>query len=159
MTFRSMLGTVCMTMMLLSAGPVLAAGCSVMNSGAFADEALKNINAQRKANGLAPVKLSSALGKAAAAHACDMSKRNFFSHVDPNGGTIVNRVEKAGYNYCFVAENIAWGQKSIGVVMDAWMHSKGHRKNMLTKKAKEFGVAAAQSPKGLQWVLVMGRSC
>ena len=43
------------------------------------------INADRKDEGLEPLKVNLQLSKLAADYASDMSRRKFFSHVDPDG--------------------------------------------------------------------------
>jgi uncharacterized protein YkwD len=85
-----------------------------------------------------------------------MSQNRYFSHTSPNGGTLADRVQAAGYPYCFAAENIAQGQQSAAEVMTAWMNSAGHRRNNLSDRATEYGVARAA---GDYWVLVLGSRC
>ncbi|WP_420010693.1 CAP domain-containing protein [Tateyamaria sp.] len=51
---------------------------------------------------------------------------------------------------------MAFGQQSLPAVMTAWMNSSGHRKNILSRKAKSVGVARAT---GDRWVMVLGASC
>ncbi len=114
------------------------------------------LNQVRSQRGLSQLARSDALARAAQAHATDMSQNGFFSHVSPNGGTLVDRVQAAGYPYCFVAENIAQGQQSAAEVMTAWMNSAGHRRNNLSDRATEYGVARAA---GDYWVLVLGSRC
>lgn len=112
------------------------------------------LNAFRAQNGQGAVALSPKLQKAAESHARDMAKRGYFAHNGPNGSTIGTRVKRSGYRYCFAAENIAKGQTSLAQVMDGWANSAGHRRNMLSDQAREFGLARAQ---GNIWVMVLGR--
>jgi uncharacterized protein YkwD len=114
------------------------------------------LNAVRAQRGLGQLTRSGALERAASAHANDMSRMGYFSHTSPAGGTLVDRVRAAGYPYCFVAENIAQGQQSAAEVMSSWMNSAGHRRNNLSERATEFGVARAA---GNYWVLVLGARC
>jgi uncharacterized protein YkwD len=79
-------------------------------------------------------------------HARDMARRKYFSHTSPSGKTIKNRLEEAGYtlsnlrSYAY-GENIAAGQKSISQVMDSWIKSEGHCKNIMNSKFREIGAA------------------
>jgi len=114
------------------------------------------LNLVRSQRGLSQLAPSNALARAAQAHANDMSQNGYFSHTSPNGGTLVDRVQAAGYPYCFVAENIAQGQQSAAEVMTSWMNSAGHRRNNLSDRATEYGVARAG---GNYWVLVLGSRC
>lgn len=56
-----------------------------------------------------------------------------------------------------VGENIAYGYSSRGVV-DAWMHSRGHRRNILDRQFRLIGVGAAKDANGAWFVSqVFGR--
>lgn len=112
------------------------------------------LNELRGQKGLSALTVSGKLTKAAAAHAQDMARRDFFSHTGSNGSALGDRVRAQGYGFCFAAENIAKGQKSERDVLQSWMASRGHRKNMLHRKATEYGIARAS---GDIWVLVLGR--
>lgn len=116
--------------------------------------AINVVNDYRAQKGLAPLRHSQRLETAARRHARDMARRGFFSHKGSNGSNVAQRVRAEGYDYCFVAENIAMGQKSLGEVMQAWATSKGHRKNMLDRRAAE--VALVKDENNI-WVMVLGR--
>ncbi|MEL7256918.1 MAG: CAP domain-containing protein [Pseudomonadota bacterium] len=94
------------------------------------------------------------LTKAAAAHARDMARKGFFSHQGSDGSSVADRVRRQGYGYCFVAENIAKGQRDLGAVLQSWAGSKGHRRNMLSREARDF--ALVRGPDNI-WVMVLGR--
>ncbi|MBS1529622.1 MAG: CAP domain-containing protein [Bacteroidetes bacterium] len=86
------------------------------------------------------------LEKAAIDHAQDMYYRNYFSHTSKDGRTMSDRVINAGYTFkgyktFTVGENIAEGQMTIDEVMDGWLKSPGHCKNLMNPSFKEVGVA------------------
>ena len=83
-----------------------------------------------------------------------MASRDYFSHVSPNGAKPSDRARRAGYRYCLIAENIANGYPTVAQVMEGWMKSKGHRKNILLSKVTEFGLARAQDN---IWVMVLAK--
>jgi len=112
------------------------------------------LNAERSARGLSPVRRSGQLAAAARAHAGEMSAKGYFSHRSANGNRLGDRVRAQGYGYCIVAENIAKGQPNERVVIDGWMRSSGHRRNILNPGVTEFGTAKAP---GNYWVLVLAR--
>lgn len=116
-------------------------------------QALGWVNEFRSQNRRKPLGISSALTRAAAAHADDMAKRAFFDHTGSDGSTIGTRVKRQGYGFCFVAENIAMGQRDLGQALASWRDSKGHRRNMLERRATEIGVAKGA---GNRWVMVLG---
>jgi uncharacterized protein YkwD len=129
------------------------------NVNQLATEIAAGVNASRLSNGLAALAYNPVLGRAATAHACDMSSHAFFGHKGSNGSNINARVRSAGYAACTVAENLAWGYPTSGQIIGGWMNSAGHRSNMLHPRVKEMGIGISQGGKGPNWVLVLGRSC
>lgn len=89
------------------------------------------INAERSAEGLAPLRRDAALERAAFAHAKDMAARGYFDHVSPEGQTPRRRLLAAGDCGLLTGENIAKGQRSTEEVVRDWMASEGHRRNNL----------------------------
>jgi uncharacterized protein YkwD len=56
------------------------------------------------------------------------------------------------------AENIAMGQSTAAAAMDSWMHSSGHRANILNANLTEIGTALARdSASRPYWVQVFGK--
>ncbi|EPX81182.1 CAP domain-containing protein [Litoreibacter arenae] len=110
-------------------------------------------NARAKA-GLSPLAPNAQLTAAARIHAQDMARGGFFSHQGSDRSTPSRRVVDQGYDFCFVAENIAQGWQTPQQVMQGWMDSAGHRANNLSTKATEYGAARAR---GDYWVLVLAR--
>lgn len=106
-------------------------------------EMIASVNAARKKAGLGPVTGSSRLDKAAQRHAEDMLARGYFAHKSPAGTTVRERAQAAGYNWRTIGENIAYGQTSVPEVMETWLNSPGHRKNILTASFAELGVGLA----------------
>ena len=87
------------------------------------------------------------LMEAAAYHANDMSKNNFFDHSSSDGTSFGDRVYSF-YGGNAIAENISAGMNTaIGVVMqllvDDGLSSLGHRKNILGSKYVAIGVKTA----------------
>jgi len=129
------------------------------NVNGLASEIAAGLNANRRANGHAPLQFSRRLGRAAMTHACDMGVNNFFDHRGSDGSTSQRRVQATGYRDCIVAENIAWGYPRSEQIINGWMNSPGHRRNMLHPRIEEYGIGISQGPKGPYWVLVVGKSC
>jgi uncharacterized protein YkwD len=134
---------------LLAAAPLFAQ--NVENMGAAAAAQLNDI---RMRNGLATLSVSAGLAQAASAHARDMQINGFFSHTGSDGTGIGDRARAAGYGFCFIAENISKGPPNLVQVIDGWMGSTGHRRNILSEGAREFAVVHAP---GDIWVMVLGR--
>jgi uncharacterized protein YkwD len=121
---------------------------------------LAAVNAERKHAGSPPLTANARLDQAAQHHAVDMLARNYFAHESPEGHTVRERAKDAGYTWRAIGENIAEGQTSIAEVMKTWMHSPGHRRNILDRDFKELGVGLALG-KGsggykVEWVQTFG---
>ncbi|THF71810.1 CAP domain-containing protein [Deinococcus sp. Arct2-2] len=87
----------------------------------------------------APVAWNGFLAVAARAHTADMAARNYFAHISPEGGTLVTRAEAAGYTtWRELGENIAAGY-TVQNVVQGWIDSPGHCKNLMDPKFKEMG--------------------
>ena len=97
------------------------------------------VNKERKANGLGTVALSDELCKVADVRAKEIVKS--FSHTRPNGTSCFTAFKENGVTYRYAGENIAYGQKTAIIVMNAWMNSTGHRANILNKNFGKIGIA------------------
>ncbi len=73
-------------------------------------------------------------------HSKDMGVKNFFSHTGSNGSTPWARMKSAGYTYTQAAENIAAGYSTPTAVVNGWMTSSGHCKNIMKSGLKQLGV-------------------
>jgi len=97
-----------------------------------------------------PLTMQAQLRKAARGHSVDMARRHYFSHTSLNGRTYRDRIEAAGYRrWTMLAENIAAGQRTPAQVMNGWMHSTEHRRNILNCRFTQIGVGAARAGNGM----------
>ncbi|QUJ77038.1 CAP domain-containing protein [Sulfitobacter albidus] len=110
------------------------------------------VNAVRRAAGRAPIRRNARLDRAAQIHANDMARNSFFAHTGSDGSKLKDRVNRTGYGWCFLAENIAEGYPSRQAAITGWKGSPGHYRNMVNPKAEEFGIAAV----GGYQVMVLG---
>ena len=110
------------------------------------------VNRERSNRGIAKLKYSGALTKAAQRHSKKMVSMNFFDHVAPNGSTPQSRANAAGYPGSFVGENIAWGSGTLATarkIVISWMDSTPHRANILNSQYRHQGVGVATgNPQG-----------
>lgn len=69
----------------------------------------------------------------------------FFSHYRPDGSVWYSVLEETGamadYNRYMAGENIAWGYRTPEKVVEAWMNSPDHRRNILTPEFTHLSVA------------------
>ncbi len=92
------------------------------------------------------------LEAAAFAHADDMNQRNYFSHTGADGSSAGDRITRAGYNWRTYGENIAKGYSNEQAVVNGWIQSEGHCKNIMNGSFREMGVARS----GAYWVQEFG---
>ena len=110
-----------------------------------------------------PLRWNEMLYKASYEHSKDMAVSAHFSHKGSgrqsdwtartqklgHSSTFVNRIENNGYqNYRALSENIAYGARSLAVVMQQWVTSDGHCQNIMSSNFTEFGMAKVESENG-----------
>jgi uncharacterized protein YkwD len=105
------------------------------------------VNVQRALHDLKPLRPSRQLRVAAERHGADMVAHRFFAHVSPFAGALTDRARRAGYlagaRGWALGENIAWGegdQAAPPAIVDAWMHSPGHRAVILDRDFTDVGI-------------------
>ncbi|MCC3358091.1 CAP domain-containing protein [Bacillus sp. REN16] len=106
----------------------------------FEKQVIDLTNAQRSKNGLPALKADTGLGKVAKTKANDMQQKNYFSHTSPTYGSPFDMMRDFGVSFKTAGENIAKGQASPEAVVNAWMNSEGHRKNILNPNFTHIGV-------------------
>lgn len=118
-----------------------------------AAEVVTLVNRERSRAGCAAVRVDADLVTAAQEHSDDMARRRYLSHTTPEGERFDERIAEAGYSDP-AAENIAMGISSADAVMDAWMGSEGHRRNILNCDITAIGVGLNSS--GWYWTQTFG---
>lgn len=102
-------------------------------------------NVYREENGFLPLVENTQLNYAAVEKLNDMFDGQYFAHVSPLGLGVSHWVDRAGYEYLIIGENLALGNfENDGELVQAWMDSPGHRENILNSKYKEIGVATGK---------------
>lgn len=107
----------------------------------FAQQVADLVNQERAKEGLSPLTLDVQLSEVAMLKAKDMYENNYFSHQSPTYGSPFDMMRANGISYQTAGENIAKGQQSPEEVMNAWMNSDGHRKNIMSNSFTKIGVA------------------
>lgn len=88
-----------------------------------------------------PLVWNTRLQMSAYEHSAQMAVTNLVSHVSLDSRRVGDRVKARGYRYRVVAENIAAGQADVAGVIQSWLHSPSHCKEMLSAEFTEFAVA------------------
>ncbi len=105
------------------------------------------INKRRAARGAPRLRINRRLTRAAMWHTHDMVHHGYFGHVSRRGRDVVDRLYGAHYlggRFSWaVGENLAWGSGRRATprqIVQAWMRSAGHRRNMLDGRYREIGI-------------------
>jgi len=128
-----------------------AADPAATSEGTVESSTLCLLNDERRQAGRKPLRLNATLSLAAERHARDMAEKGYFEHDSLDGRSFLDRIKAAGYlsgriSSWSVGENIAWGSGSLGTpvkIVEAWMESPGHRRNILAADFREIGFGLA----------------
>ncbi len=117
------------------------------------------INDLRADRGLAPLRISGTLDRAARGHACDMSTNAFMGHNGSNGSTLKTRLRRAGYGMKTATENVARSSAppSSAALERLWFDSAAHRANLLNPAITEMGLEITVSGGKTYYVFVGAR--
>ena len=121
----------------------------------FEAEVVSLTNAARSDAGCDPLHTDSRLRQAARAHSADMAARGYFDHNSPDGTTPWDRMKDAGYTSPS-GENIARGYQTPEAVVEGWLDSPGHRRNILNCESKAIGVGVYFGDGGPWWTQDFG---
>lgn len=108
----------------------------------------EHINVERARAELKLLKYDEDLATIAGAHSTDMAENDYFAHEDEKGCTSACRLDKAGYEWRWVGENLFLLRgtyrytvdEAAAITVAGWMGSEGHRKNVLSKNFTYEGV-------------------
>lgn len=117
-------------------------GDSVRNGGNLEEEILYYTNKFRQSKGLAPLALNDVISQQARRHSKDMASGSTgFGHegFEERVDVVSKKLGRVGA----AAENVAYGTLDAEAVVNGWIKSPGHRKNMLGKY-NLIGIGAAR---------------
>jgi uncharacterized protein YkwD len=106
-----------------------------------------------------PLAINPSLTTAAQKHSADLdaTKTTKDMHVTPAGAlnytpgmSFTERVDAENYNWAMAGENVAFNYTTPKLVMEAWLASPGHCKNIMNPKFTELGLGKA----GAYWTQV-----
>lgn len=118
----------------------------------FEDQVIELVNQERAKQGISPVKKDAGLTNTADVRAAELEV--LFSHDRPDGSDCFTAYPR-GFGY--KGENIAAGQRNPEEVMDSWMHSSGHRANILNPNYDSIGVGYSNLNGRANWVQNFGK--
>ncbi len=108
------------------------------------DNIANAVNQQRTSRNITALAYNTKLAAAADYKANDMITRDYFSHVDPDGHYIWDKIVAEGYTpYTVLGENLAIDFPDTEGLMDAWINSPTHRANILNAAFRDQGMGVA----------------
>lgn len=127
-----------------------ASGTRAAATSAFAGDVVERTNAERTRHKRQPLRANARLMRAAQMHAEQMARVRQLAHVLPNAAypSAEDRLAAAEYRWHTYGENVAAGQTSAAQVLNDWMHSRGHRTNILNPDFTEMGAGYAVDRNG-----------
>lgn len=102
-------------------------------------------NVIRESYGLNGLTINPRASQIALGHSKDMYQNKYVAHISPKYGSLLNRYQKAGIPCSFLAENIAYGSFDGIEAVYSWLHSDGHRQNLLSPKSKSIGIGVVKN--------------
>lgn len=119
-------------------------------------EVLRLSNDERVKEGLFALSPNTKLRDVAAGHSADMLANDYFEHENLEACSSSCRATNAGYRWKSIGENIYMmsgytlsPEKAAAKVVDGWMNSPGHKKNILGTSFTESGVGVVYDGKSI----------
>ncbi|MBN9242740.1 MAG: CAP domain-containing protein [Mesorhizobium sp.] len=131
----------------------------VGEGGGASSAAAATVNAYRAEQGLPSLTPDAQLEQAALQQARYMAAAGRMEHTTGWGKDFASRVKANGIAGA-AAENIAAGRMDTARVLDTWMHSPPHRRNMLDRRFTRFGLAYVRDSGNGEWrywAMVLGK--
>lgn len=101
------------------------------------------------------LRVETRLTRAATKYARAMATHDFFAHDSPGGSDPGERMAAEGYRWSSWGENIAAGYREADAVVQGWLESPGHCRNLMSAGFTEIGLGYAEDPDstyGRYWV-------
>lgn len=97
-------------------------------------------NRERASRGIALLQFDPALSEAARFHALQMANRGDISHQFSGEPDLSRRAAAVGARFSLISENVAEAPNP-SMFHELWMHSQGHRDNLLDSRVNAVGIA------------------
>jgi uncharacterized protein YkwD len=112
---------------------------------------LIDINAFRRAHGLARLRLSPQLNRASRQHSEQMASDGYFAHESLDGSAFWRRIQRfypsSHARLWSVGENLLWSSPAVDArrALQMWLASPEHRANLMNPRWREIGVSAVHA--------------
>lgn len=115
-----------------------AADVPQIEAASWNEEVLRLVNIERESNGLPPLSYAWQVQTAADIRAQEITQ--VFDHTRPNGTLWHTVLNETGVSCSIYGENLAMGQTTPAMAVQAWMNSPGHRANILDSDYTQLAV-------------------
>jgi len=119
------------------------------------EEVVSLCNALRVKKGLSPLMHNWEAARVARYKTEDMKTHRYFNHDSPVYGSFFDMLKNFHIPYRSAGENIAMGFATPQAVVDAWMASPSHRKNILSESFTQVGVGYSTDGAVHYWTLIL----
>jgi len=102
-----------------------------------------SVNRERAARELPLLKWDESLARAARKHAELMAEQDLLEHQVPGEADLATRAQEEGARFSHITENIGMAAYAGGF-HDGWMHSPGHRANILDAAIDSIGISVVE---------------
>ena len=112
---------------------------------------LVDINAFRRAHGLARLQLNTGLNVAARQHSQQMAADGYFAHTSADGSAFWQRIQRyypsSSSHLWSVGENLVWSSPTLDAkrALQMWVASPEHLANLMNPRWREIGVSAVHA--------------
>jgi len=103
---------------------------------------LRTLEAERAAASRGRLRSDPRLARIAQAFASEMSRRNYFGHVTPEGVGPFDRMRRAGYRFGYAGENVGFGPNAARAALVIW-NDPAHRAEILKPAYRRVGIGLA----------------
>ena len=110
------------------------------------------VNNERRRKGLSDLFWDDELARMARAYSRQMARESFFSHIDNNGNSVVERARRSDIQgWSKIGENLFFceGYDDFNsLAVRGWMNSPTHRRNLLDRQFNTTGIGIAETRSG-----------
>lgn len=117
-------------------------------ASAVEQELFRRTNQARAKAGVPALEWNEWLAQAARQHAEEMARRGELTHRFPGEPSLRERLAATRLRFDAAAENVAFGSDADDI-HSGWMHSAGHRANILSRKYNAIGIGVVRRGKYL----------
>lgn len=114
------------------------------DEGSLQCRTFRMLNRTRQKAGVPPLEYDGDLATIAHLHALDMAHCRYVDHYSQTGISFLERCSRSNFEGECTGENLAAGYDTPKEVMEAWLQSPGHRKNLLSRTHKKIGIGVVE---------------